>query len=109
MGRSFRPTATLYVSRARSPEGQVRSGQVRSDQGSHRKDGRRRPRVRYRLVSGEGSQLEVAASFFLDAEQGQVNLFMDGPSFPSRYGDYQAYGTSGVSGNAAVVDCGSEP
>lgn len=64
-------------------------------------------------VDKSGGQIKVGATFFLDAEQGQLWMAMDAPFtsgvFGYGYGDYQSYGTGGSSGEGTVVDCATEP
>lgn len=63
-------------------------------------------------VQLDGSGVEIAATFFADAEEGQIDLFLPFPvgrsSVASGYGDYGAYGT-GVSVSANLVSCKLEP
>src|SRR5262245_60939343 len=58
-------------------------------------------------------QVELAATYFLDSEQGQFWLAMDPPfdagQFQYGYGDYQSYGVRGATGEGTVVSCASEP
>ncbi len=63
-------------------------------------------------VQLDGSGVELGATFFADAEQGQIDLFFPLPltrsSAGSGYGDYGAYGT-GASLTANLVSCKGEP
>lgn len=56
------------------------------------------------------TQVEIGATFFIDATQGQFNVFLSGPTFMSGFG-YGSYGVYGVNSSVsvAVVDCTTEP
>jgi hypothetical protein len=61
-------------------------------------------------VAKDGSNVEVAVTFFADAVQGQFDIWLWGPGFLSGdgYGSYGVYGVSS-SVNASVVTCRGEP
>jgi hypothetical protein len=65
------------------------------------------------VVHRDGSQIEIAATFFEDAMPGQFWMAMDAPFtsgvFGYGYGDYQTYGVNGSSGQGTVVSCSAEP
>lgn len=62
------------------------------------------------VVAKDGSYVEIGATFFVDAEQGQIDVsFLPPRSINgSGRGDYGAYGT-GSSFNAKKVNCSNEP
>jgi len=62
------------------------------------------------VVAKDGSYVELGATFFIDADEGQIDVTFAPPnsSTGSGYGDYGAYGT-GSSVDAAIVSCGLEP
>ena len=61
-------------------------------------------------VAKDGSFLEIGATFFADATQGQIDVTFLPPTNKngSGYGDYGDYGT-GASFTAARVLCSKEP
>jgi hypothetical protein len=61
-------------------------------------------------VAKDGSFLEIAATFFADGEEGQIDVqfFPPNNTSGSGYGNYGAYGTS-QSFTATVVSCALEP
>jgi hypothetical protein len=61
-------------------------------------------------VATDGSYVELGATFFADAEEGQIDTTFFPPTSQtgSGYGDYGQYGT-GASFDASVVSCGLEP
>ena len=58
----------------------------------------------------DGTFIEIGATFFADAEQGQFDIFLDPPGFTSGSGGAE-YGSYGVSDavTVMVVDCKLEP
>jgi hypothetical protein len=58
----------------------------------------------------DGSYAEIGATFFVDAEEGQIDITFSPPKSKNGtgYGDYGAYGT-GASLTAKRVSCGKEP
>jgi hypothetical protein len=62
------------------------------------------------LVAKDGSYLEIGATFFADADEGQIDVtfFPPNSSTGSGYADYGAYGT-GQSVDAHIVSCTLEP
>ena len=62
------------------------------------------------VVAKDGSYVEIGATFFIDADEGQIDVTFAPPasSTGSGYGDYGQYGT-GASVDAAIVSCGLEP
>lgn len=58
----------------------------------------------------ESTQVEIGATFFIDAVQGQFDVFLSGPTFTSGSG-YGSYGEYGVndSVSVSVVTCATEP
>lgn len=61
-------------------------------------------------VATDGSYVEIGATFFIDADQGQIDVTFFPPKSQtgSGYGDYGEYGT-GQSFDAAIVACDLEP
>ena len=61
-------------------------------------------------VATDGSYVEIGATFFVDAEQGQIDVtfVLPKPTHGSGDGDYGTYGT-GQSFDADIVSCGLEP
>jgi hypothetical protein len=61
-------------------------------------------------VNKDGTSLEVGVTFFADAEQGQFDIWLQGPSYlkGDGYAGYGAYGTSGHV-TAKRVLCSGEP
>ena len=61
-------------------------------------------------VATDGSYVEIGATFFVDADEGQIDVTFFPPKSKrgSGYGDYGQYGT-GQSFDASVVSCGLEP
>jgi len=61
-------------------------------------------------VATDGSYVELGATFFADAEEGQIDVTFAPPTAQSGsgYGDYGQYGT-GASFDASVVACSLEP
>ena len=61
-------------------------------------------------IPKDGSQAELGATFFADADEGQIDVSFGPPSSASGggYGDYGAYGTS-ASVTATIVSCKLEP
>jgi hypothetical protein len=61
-------------------------------------------------VAKDGSYVEIGATFFLDADEGQIDLafFPPGARAGSGDGDYGQYGT-GQSFTVTKVSCNSEP
>lgn len=61
-------------------------------------------------VATDGSYVEIGATFFVDADEGQIDVTFFPPKSDtgSGYGDYGAYGT-GQSFDAAIVNCALEP
>ncbi len=62
------------------------------------------------VVAKDGSYVEIGATFFVDAEQGQVDLVLSPPGGRSGSGDgdYGAYGTA-ASFSVLKVSCQNEP
>jgi len=58
----------------------------------------------------DGTFIEIGATFFADAEQGQFDIFLDPPGFTSGSGGAE-YGSYGVSDavTVMVVNCALEP
>jgi hypothetical protein len=58
----------------------------------------------------ESTQVEIGATFFIDATQGQFDVFLSGPTFTSGSG-YGSYGQYGVNSSVSVsvVNCATEP
>lgn len=61
-------------------------------------------------VAKDGSFIELGATFFADATQGQFDIYLSPPRYTSGSG-YADYGTYGVnqSVTATVVRCSTEP
>jgi hypothetical protein len=61
-------------------------------------------------VSKDGTSLEVGVTFFADAEQGQFDIWLQGPYYLKGDG-YAGYGTYGTSGHVTAkrVLCSGEP
>ena len=62
------------------------------------------------VVAKDGSYVEIGATFFSDAEEGQIDITFNPPTSKtgSGYGDYGAYGT-GQSITAKKTACSNEP
>jgi hypothetical protein len=62
------------------------------------------------VVAKDGSYVEIGATFFADAEEGQIDVTFNPPTSKtgSGYGDYGTYGT-GASVTATKVGCIKEP
>ena len=62
------------------------------------------------VVATDGTYVELGATFFADADQGQIDVTFFPPSSQrgSGYGDYGQYGTS-ASFDASIVACSLEP
>ncbi len=62
------------------------------------------------VVATDGSYVELGATFFADADQGQIDVtfFPPNSTSGSGYGDYGQYGT-GASFDASIVACSLEP
>jgi hypothetical protein len=62
------------------------------------------------VVAKDGTFTEIGATFFVDADEGQIDVsfFPPNATSGSGYGDYGAYGTSD-SFTAQVVSCSLEP
>jgi hypothetical protein len=61
-------------------------------------------------VATDGTYVELGATFFADADEGQIDVTFLPPTSQrgSGYGDYGQYGT-GASFDASVVSCSLEP
>ena len=61
-------------------------------------------------VGKDGSDVEIAATFFIDAVEGQfdVDFVPPGAKYGSGYGDYGVYDAN-QSVTAKIVHCGLEP
>jgi hypothetical protein len=62
-------------------------------------------------VAKDGSFLEIGATFFADGDQGQIDVtFFPKTGTTGTFGGaFNAYGTSGSTGTATVVNCNLEP
>ena len=62
------------------------------------------------VVATDGTYVELGATFFADADQGQIDVTFFPPNSArgSGYGDYGQYGTS-ASFDASIVACSLEP
>jgi hypothetical protein len=62
-------------------------------------------------VATDGSYVELGATFFADADEGQIDVTFSPPRSDtgSGDGDYGQYGTGGGSFDASIVNCALEP
>ena len=63
------------------------------------------------VVATDGSYVELGATFFADAEEGQIDVTFFPPNSQSGSGDgdYGQYGTGGGGFDADIVSCALEP
>jgi len=63
------------------------------------------------VVATDGTYVELGATFFADAEEGQIDVTFFPPNSQrgSGDGDYGQYGTGGGGFDASIVSCALEP